>query len=194
MMIRSKTRIGPVLNIKVCYRDEQYCVEVQVPFLFKNQTVSCVRIVNRVDRYVTESILTKEEEEKASVKPSAKARPRKKLTVTLTSISIPVLDRIWIDIEAQRSHDQKCFDVQKPLPDCYVMIKQSRERDGAIHYVTSSKIVGIRSSTTLRSGYLKNGYRKKAKGGGAKKKSMLRESKLFQSILVPSSNPRTIRR
>ena len=54
--IRSKTRIGPVLNIKVCYRDEQYCVEVQI------------RIVNGVDTYVTESMLTKKEKDIASGK------------------------------------------------------------------------------------------------------------------------------
>ena len=32
--IRKDTRIGPVLNIKVCCRDEQHSVEVQVPSLF----------------------------------------------------------------------------------------------------------------------------------------------------------------
>ena len=65
-LIRSKTRIGPVLNTKVCYRDEQYSVEVQVPSLFQDNTVSWVRIVNGVDRYVTESMPTAREENTAS--------------------------------------------------------------------------------------------------------------------------------
>ena len=46
-----------------------------------------------VHKYVTESMLTKEEEKKASVKPIAQARPRQKPTITLTSVSIPVRDR-----------------------------------------------------------------------------------------------------
>ena len=46
------------LEHKVCYRDEQQCVEVQVPSLFQENTVSWVRIVNVVDKYVAESMLT----------------------------------------------------------------------------------------------------------------------------------------
>ena len=65
--------------------------------------------MNGVDKCVTESMLTKEKEDIASVKPIAKARPRQKPAVTLTSVSIPVRDRKWIDIETRRSHDQKVF-------------------------------------------------------------------------------------
>ena len=107
--IRSKTRIGPVLNIKICYRDEQYSVDIQVPSLFGDHPVSWIRTVNGVDRYATESTSTAKEENAASGKHTAKARPRHKPAVTLTAISIPVLERIWIDIETQRSIDQKVF-------------------------------------------------------------------------------------
>ena len=77
--------------------------------------VSWVRIVNGVDKYVTESMLTAKEEDIASVKPSAEARSRQKPTVTLTSVSILVLERKWIDIETQQSHGQKCFEVSKAV-------------------------------------------------------------------------------
>ena len=76
-------------------------------------TVSWVRIENGVDKYVTESMPTAIEEDIASGKTIAKARPRQKPTVTLTSVSFPVRDRKCIDIETQRSHDQKCFEVSK---------------------------------------------------------------------------------
>ena len=46
--IHKNTRIGPVLNTQVCYRDERYSVEVQVPSLSQDNTVSWVRIVNGV--------------------------------------------------------------------------------------------------------------------------------------------------
>ena len=51
-------------------------IEVQVPSLFQDNTVSWFRIVNGVDRYVTESMPTAKEERTASGKPIAKARPR----------------------------------------------------------------------------------------------------------------------
>ena len=35
--------------------------------------------------------------------------------VTLTSVSIPVRERKWIDIETQRSHDQKCYEMSKAI-------------------------------------------------------------------------------
>ena len=97
--IRKDTRIGSILKIKVCYHDERYSVEIQIPHLFGDNTASSVRIVNGVDKYVTEWMLTKKEEDVASGKPIAKARPRQKPTVTLTSASIPDLERKWMDIE-----------------------------------------------------------------------------------------------
>ena len=74
-----------------------------------------VRIVNGVDKYVTESMLTTKEEDIASGKPIAKARPRQKRAVTLTSVSILVHERTWMDIETQRSDDQNCFEVPKVI-------------------------------------------------------------------------------
>ena len=114
--ILKNTRIGPVLNIKICCHDDKYTIEVLVQSPYQDRTACWVRIVNGVGKYVTESMSTKEEEEDLfSVEPIARARPRQKQTVTLTSVSIPVLEKVWIDIETQRSHDQKCFDVSKAI-------------------------------------------------------------------------------
>ena len=115
--------------------------------------------MNGVDRYVTDSMPTAKEESTASGKPFAKIRPRqKKPTATLTSVSIPVLERKWIDIEAQRSHVQKCY-VKKLSLDCYDMMNQSLEESTERSTTTTSlKSAGRRSATTLRSGYLKIGY------------------------------------
>ena len=133
--ILKSTRIGPVLSKKVCCHDDRYSIEVAIPSLIEDNTASWVRIVNGVDKYVTASMSTKKEEDIASGKPIAKTRPRQKPTVTLTSASIPVLERKLIDIETQRSHDHKCHEVSKamtrlPLND------QSAPRgcDGANHH------------------------------------------------------------
>ena len=64
-----------------------------------------------------------------------KARPRQKPTVTLISVSIPVRERKWMDIETQRSNDQKCFDVSKAIAR---LLRHDqtvpRGTDGAIQY------------------------------------------------------------
>ena len=54
--ILNNTRIGLVLMIKVCYYDDRYNVEVQIPSLFGNNTASWVRIMNGVDKNVTRSM------------------------------------------------------------------------------------------------------------------------------------------
>ena len=56
-----------------------------------------------------------QEEEMASDEPIAGARPRQKPTVTLTSVSIPVHERKWIDIKTQKSNDQECFEVSQAV-------------------------------------------------------------------------------
>ena len=92
--------------------------------------------------------------EKASEKTIAKARPRQKPAVTLTSVCIPVRERKRIDIETQRSPNQKCYEVSKAITrllrhDQTVL----RGIDGAIQYNDIR-----RSSIVLRSGHLKIGY------------------------------------
>ena len=70
--IRKDTRFGPVLNLKVRYHDERYSIEVQVPRLFQDNTVSLVRIVKGVYKYVTESMPTAKEEDIALGNPLLK--------------------------------------------------------------------------------------------------------------------------
>ena len=167
--------------MKVCCHDDLYGIEVQDPSLFQDDTASWVRIVHGVGKYVTDSMLTKEVDDIASEKPIAKARPRRKPTVTVTSVSIPVLERKWVDIETQRSHDQKCFEMSEAVtPDCYDMIKQSFEEATELSStMTSSNSARRRSSMVLRYGLLEDWITTLAKGGGAKNK--------FQYRLNPNS-------
>ena len=83
--------------------------------LFRDRTVSWVRIVNGINKYVTE---TSEEIPVASVedggtgKPVAKDKPRPKPTLTLTPASIPCRKRKWIDVDPGK-YSQGCFEVSK---------------------------------------------------------------------------------
>ena len=73
--ILKNTRIGPVLDVKVCRHEVRYSIEVLVEDLFQDGTLSWVRIVSGIDKYVTESMQTKEEDHGVSVRLVAKARP-----------------------------------------------------------------------------------------------------------------------
>ena len=70
--------ICPVLDMKICRHEDRYSIEVLVESLFQDGTASWIRIVSGIDKYVTESMQTKEEEHGASGRLVAKARPRLK--------------------------------------------------------------------------------------------------------------------
>ena len=53
--IRGNTKIGQVLDVKLCYHQGSYGVEIMIESLFRDRTVSWVRIVNRINKYVTET-------------------------------------------------------------------------------------------------------------------------------------------
>ena len=126
---------------------------------FKTVPPLWVGIVNGVDKYVTESMLTTEEKDIASVNTIAKARPRQNPTATLTSVSILVRGREWIDREHNDHMIKSVMMCQKPLLDCYDMIKQSLEElTEQSTTMTSLKSAGRRSSMVLRNGHLKIGY------------------------------------
>ena len=113
--IRRNTKIGPVLNIHVCHPEDRYSIEIQVQSLFRDRTASWVRIVNGVEKYVTETTETFEgEEHRALGKPIAKARPRMKSTITLTPVSVPLHERKWMDVNPW-DYDHKCYVVSKAM-------------------------------------------------------------------------------
>ena len=60
--IQSNVVFGPVSDIKVCEKDGRYSIEVQVQSLFRDQTVSWIRIVNGIDKFVRNAMPIQEEE------------------------------------------------------------------------------------------------------------------------------------
>ena len=53
--IRGNTKIGPVLDVMVCCHQGRPGVEIMTESLFLDGTVSWVRIVNGINKYVTET-------------------------------------------------------------------------------------------------------------------------------------------
>ena len=66
--IQSNVRFGPVSDIKVCNNNGGYSIKVLVQSLFRDQTVTWIRFVNGIDKFVREATSI-QEEEKASGKP-----------------------------------------------------------------------------------------------------------------------------
>ena len=84
------------------YHDDRCSMELQIPSLFEHNIVSWTRIANDVDKFVTDPILVKKEDDIVRGKSIAERRPKLKPTVTWISVSIPVLEKKWIDIETKR--------------------------------------------------------------------------------------------
>ena len=135
--IRGNTKIGPVLDVKVCYHQGRYSVEIMIEYFFRDRTVSWVRIVNGINKYMTE---TSEQIPVASVenrvvgKPLAKAKPRPKPTLTLTLVSVPYRERKWTDVDPGK-YSQGCFEVSK----CMIRLLRHcdtvhRENHGAVRF------------------------------------------------------------
>ena len=77
------TKIGPVLDIKICRHQGRYGIEILVESLFRDGTGPWVLIVNGINTQVTETTETTENtEHRAEGKPVAGARPRLKPAVT----------------------------------------------------------------------------------------------------------------
>ena len=53
--IRGNTKIGRVMDVKVCYHQGRYGVEIVIESLSRDRTVSWVRILNRINKHETET-------------------------------------------------------------------------------------------------------------------------------------------
>ena len=113
--IRGNTKIGPVLEVKVCYHQGRYGVEIMIESSFRDRTVFWVRTVNGINKYVTETseeIPVASVEKRGTGKPVAKAQPRPKPTLTLSPVSALYRERKWIGVDPGK-FSQGCFEVSK---------------------------------------------------------------------------------
>ena len=113
--IRGNTKIGPVLDVMICYHQGRDGVEIKIESPLGDKTFSWVRIVTGINKYVTETseeIHIESVGEKSTGKPVAKARPRRTSSLTLSLVSIPYRERKWIVAEPRR-FDKSFLEVSK---------------------------------------------------------------------------------
>ena len=127
----------PGLGCEGLLHQGRHGIEVMIESLFRDRTVSWVRIVNGINKYVTETsetISLESVNHRVTGKLVAKARPQQKLAVTLSPISFPVRERKWIDINPERFRED-CLAVSKAM----IRLLQHnpsipREDDGAVRF------------------------------------------------------------
>ena len=94
--IRSNTKIGPVLDVKPYPHGGRHCIDIMIESLFKDRTISWVRIVNGMNKYgieTSEEIPTENVELLISTgKLVAMATPKPKSVVN-SSINVPIRER-----------------------------------------------------------------------------------------------------
>ena len=82
--IPGNTKIGLVLCVKVCFHQERYVIEILIKSLLRDGTASWVRIVNGINKYVTETsetIALENVEHRVSGKPVCKSKATTKACV-----------------------------------------------------------------------------------------------------------------
>ena len=144
--IQGNTRIGPILEVTTSFQHFKFGVEVRIQSVREDNSQSWVRIsfgtsryVNNYIKYDTQSLADPQEEEYVptssevvAARSKAKAKPQPRESTGTTTI--PLSERVWIDIEPSKqnleSHDlsKKIINLLRHNQ------KVHREQDGAIQF------------------------------------------------------------
>ena len=116
--IQGNTKIGPVLEFPTSYQHGKHGVASRIESVNKDNSHSWVRISHGQNKLVTELIdreydddeqgtpATKTEVFAFASRSKAKAKPRRPSTACSFSRTVPILERLWIDIEQGAQFDQ----------------------------------------------------------------------------------------
>ena len=144
--IKANTRIGPVLEITTSFHQFKYGVEVRIPSVKQDNSQSWVRIsfgtvryVNNYIKYDTQNLASPQEEqdvpassEVVAARSKAKAKPQPRESTGTTTI--PLNERVWIDIEPSKQ-DLDSHNLSKKVINLLRHTqKVHREQDGAIQF------------------------------------------------------------
>ena len=112
--IRGNTRIGPILEVTTSFQHFKYGIEVRIESVNEDNSHSWVRISYGTVRYVkdyikydTENFADPQEEEDVPtssgvVAARSKAKARHQPRESTGTTTIPLSERVWIDIEASK--------------------------------------------------------------------------------------------
>ena len=144
--IQGNTRIGPILEVTTSFQHFKFGVEVRIQSVNKDNSHSWVRISYGTVRYVndyikhdTQSLAHTQEEEYVptssgvvAARSKAKAKPQPRESTGTTTI--PLSERVWIDIEPSKQ-DLESYNLSKKVINLLRHNqKLHREEDGAIQF------------------------------------------------------------
>ena len=144
--IKGNTRIGPILEVTTSFQHFKYGVEVRIQSVKDDNSQSWVRIsfgtvryVNNYIKYDTQNLAGPQEEEDVpassevvAARSKAKAKPQPRESTGTTTI--PLNERIWIDIEPSKQ-DLESYNLSKKVINLLRHNqKLHREQDGAIQF------------------------------------------------------------
>ena len=142
--IRGNTRIGPILEVTTSFQHFKYGIEVRIESVNEDSSHSWVRIsfgtvryVNNYIKYDTQNLAGPQEEEDVpasseivAARSKAKAKPQPRESTGTTTI--PLSERIWIDIEPSKQ-DLESHNLSKKVINLLRHNqKLHQEQDGAI--------------------------------------------------------------
>ena len=122
-----------------------YEVEIRIEYVNRDNSHSWVRISHVFNKLVTDLIDTEyddNDQETSTTKTDvfafasrskAEAKPRRPSTICSSSRTIPILERIWVDIEPGVQFDQ-AYPVEKRISTLLRHGELLREEDGAIEF------------------------------------------------------------
>ena len=144
--IRGNMRIGPVLEVTTSFQHFKYGIDIRIPSVKEDNSQSWVRIsfgrvryVNNYIKYDTQNLASPQEEEDVptssevvAARSKAKAKPQPRESTGATTI--PLSERVWIDIEPSKQ-DLESHNLSKKVINLLRHNqKLHREQDGAIQF------------------------------------------------------------
>ena len=144
--IKGNTRIGPILEVTTSFQQFKYGVEVRIPSVKEDNSQSWVRIsfgtvryVNNYIKYDTQNLAGPQEEgdvpaslEVVAARSKAKSKPQPRGSTGTTTI--PLSERVWIDIEPSKQ-DLESHNLSMKVINLRHNQKLHREQDGAIQFL-----------------------------------------------------------
>ena len=143
--IQGNTRIGPILEVTTTFQHFKFGIEVRIKSMKEDNSQSWVRIsygtiryVNNYIKYNTQSLASPQEEDVPTssgvvvARSKAKAKPQPRESTGTTTI--PLSERVWIDIEPSKP-DLESYNLSKKVINLLRHNqKLHREQDGAVQF------------------------------------------------------------
>ena len=181
------TKIGLVLEVTTSYPQGKYGVEIRIEYVNKDNPHSWVRISHGLNKLVTDISNDKEDDDNQqetsemqlkdfafkmevfayASRSKVKAKPRRPSTACSSSRTVPIRERIWIDIEPGAQFDQ-AYPVAKRLNTLLRHGELPREEDGAIEFRRLKD--DLRNKFEHSQHWSDDMWKSKMAGGGGNKK------------------------